>query len=73
MLPAPAGTEEIHTEPNCWEVWSWRLRDLMEKKTSAQSLSCSKSSLLRFLRLGLHPGIDWCLLINSFEAVQSHI
>lgn len=46
----------------------------MEKKTtSAQSLSHSKSFLLKFLRLGLHPGIDWCLLINSFEAVQSHI
>lgn len=73
MFPAPAGTEEIHTESKLLGSLELEVERPDGKKTSAQSLSRSKSSLLRFLRLGLHPGIDWCLLINSFEAAQSHI
>ena len=43
--------------PNCCGLEA-AVKKPSGNKTFAQSLSCSKSSLLRFLRLGLHPGID---------------
>lgn len=67
VLSTPGGTEDNQVETKPRRRLGLEVKTASGKGTLAQSLSCSKSFLLGFPRLGLHPEVDCCVLIYSLR------